>query len=132
MLPARRVLSDVLESDCGRLDPLVAAKEAFVSPADAQRWYAVSQISVPKTDTHCAGTLTIYLVGDPLAGILLCFDRGSYRECKRLRPDGTAQCVISGQRIGAVESMPPQASNPIDHAIAVTDKFFNSKDGGAS
>jgi hypothetical protein len=131
MLPARKVLKDVLESDCGRLDPLAAAMEAFVSPADALRWHVVSRISVPKTDTHCAGTLTIYLVGDPLAGILLCFDRGSYRECKRLRPDGTAVCVISGQRVGCVDPLPVKASNPVDHAISVTENFLNSKDGGA-
>jgi hypothetical protein len=139
MFPARKApLPEVLESNSGPLDPLDPAMEACVSAKHAVAWRVEAVLDVPATDTHCAGTLTIYVAGgkygELLAGILLCFDRGSYRECKRLRPDGTALCVISGQRVGPVMRTEHASSNPrvVNHALAATNNFLNSKDGGAS
>jgi hypothetical protein len=126
MLPARRVNQQVLESDSGPLDPLKAAMEAFVSAPDAMRWRIVAQVPIPPAGQLSAGTLTIMLVGEPLAGMILCFDRGSFRECKRLRPDGVHLCSISGQR---QSSMPPMVdslvglNNFVDATIAVVDRI---------
>lgn len=125
MLPARNVTPRVLESDSGPLDPLHVAMEAFVSAPDAQRWRIVSQVALSAVDDRPAGTLSILLVGNPLVGILLCIDRGSFRECKRLRPDGAHVCSISGQRQGPPLTPETSGKNQIDWAFEATNRVLD-------
>lgn len=115
------VVLEALERDLP-LDPLAAALATDLH--DGETWRRIGEP---------ANGVSVYVVGVPVRGFVICSDKGGERIARRIDANGVQMAAIVGRRVGVVEELGQarvaNAAVEVELITAAVDKVLGGVDG---